>query len=302
MFRTWRSKIFSLLSLILLLKLVSCSVYDDLTDCSSIKLRLVLVDSISFENIINKIDPISVYLFKSNRYVRKVETENNKSIYLAGYEKKDSISIAIWGNLKKDSVEIIGLNVGSKPDDIYIKLIRDGDLSQEPSDLFYTSYKLNNDSGFVDIRAGETYEDTTVLTLRRIVTSVQIVAKHLVERFGNDTSEMHFKLKGLKNSINFNGKLSGSEAIYSPYTFFNPEGNLMTKVFKILPAPGVDYITVELYKKNELIFSTNKDSNGNLLRPTSGNQLNIVIDFYRTNINIKTLITPWGEIWQETTM
>ena len=138
--------------------------------------------------------------------------------------------------------------------------------------------------------------------MERIVSSVTITGKHLSEVFGPDTTGCFFVVRGTKDAVDFNGEICGSEAIYKPASFFDAEQNLRTPVFKILPQADNEYLTVELYRRNEKLFSVSTDSDGQLLRAYPGKQLNIVIDFSRRNAVIRMIITPWGETWQDTVM
>jgi hypothetical protein len=109
-------------------------------------------------------------------------------------------------------------------------------------------------------------------------------------------------VRGAKNAINFKGELCGTEASYAPPVSFDSKGNLVTTVFRIFPPENEDYITVDIYRGNNKLYSVNADSKGDLFRSEAGSQLNIIIDFAHNNANIKVVISPWGETWQETTM
>lgn len=140
------------------------------------------------------------------------------------------------------------------------------------------------------------------MSLKRIVSTVTITAKHVAEYFGPDTAGCFFVVRGTKDAINFNGETIGSVAAYKPPAYFDTEQNLKTSVFKILHQADNEYLTVELYRGNEKLFSVSSDSNGQLLRASAGKHLNIVMDFSQRNAIIRLIITPWGQTWQDTSM
>ncbi len=267
---------------------------EDLSDCGYLTLKFKVSDSREETNAgTDAVDSAQVYLFDSRGYVRTVEVGDISKHYTLGFEKSDEISIAAWGNLRGDSIGIPVMHRGMCQTCTSIKLKKQGEYCTEPPDLFFASY-----------RSGNTVVDTVILTLERIVSSVTITGKHILERFGTDTADCYFVIRGTKDGIDFDGKTWGSVAAYKPAVFFDAEHNLKTPVFKILPQAENEYLTVELYRGNEKLYSTHTDSDGKLLRAYAGKQLNIVLDFNREDVSvgIRVIITPWGETWQETVM
>ena len=265
---------------------------EDLSDCRYLTLKFKVSDSREETNAgTDAVDSAQVYLFDSRGYVRTVEVGDISKHYTLGFEKSDEISIAAWGNLRSDSIEIPGMHRGMCRLCAILKLKKQDEYCPEPPDLFFASY-----------RSEDTVVDTVIVTLERIVSSVTITGKHLSDSFGIDTAGCYFVIRSTTDGIDFNGEAVGSEAAYRPSAYFDAEHNLKTPVFKILPQAENEYLTIELYRGNEKLYSTHTDSEGELLRALPGEQLNIVIDFSRRNVVIKIIITPWGETWQETVM
>ena len=68
--------------------------------------------------------------------------------------------------------------------------------------------------------------------------------------------------------MDYNGNPTGEEVEFAFPASFDEKGNLTTETQAIFPAQN---ITVELYKDGNLIFSSEKDKNGELWFGTNGN-------------------------------
>ena len=67
--------------------------------------------------------------------------------------------------------------------------------------------------------------------------------------------------------MDYNGNPTGEEVEFAFPASFDEKGNLTTETQAIFPAQN---ITVELYKDGNLIFSSEKDKNGELFAATPG--------------------------------
>lgn len=278
---------------------------EDLSDCAFLTLKFkVHVFDESRNAPAEVIDGTQVYVFDSNGYVRTVKIEDVSDCYAVGLAKSDGVSMAAWGNLRADSIEIPVMYKGMSQIQALLKLKKSGEYCVEPPDLFFASYRSDYPStgAAMETPSFSVVGDTVILNLKRIVSSVTITAKHISDSFGPDTAGCFFVVRGTKDAINFNGETFGSVAAYKPPAYFDAERNLKTPAFKILPQEENEYLTVELHRRNEKLFSVYTDSDGELLRAYAGKQLNIVMDFGRNNVGISVVITPWGETWQDTVM
>lgn len=280
---------------------------EDLSDCAFLTLKFkVHVFDESRNDPAEVIDGTQVYVFDSKGYVKTVEIADVSNCYAVGLAKSDAVSMTAWGNLRADSIEIPVMYKGMSQIQALLKLKKSGEYCVEPPDLFFASYRSDYPltGSAMETPSFNVVGDTVILNLKRIVSSVTITAKHISDSFGTDTAGCYFVVRGTKDAINFNGETFGSVAAYKPPAYFDAERNLKTPVFKILPQEENEYLTVELHRGNEKLFSVYTDSDGELLRAYAGKQLNIVMDFNSEDVNvgISVVITPWGETWQDTVM
>ena len=79
---------------------------------------------------------------------------------------------------------------------------------------------------------------------------------------------------------------------------FDEKGNLTTETQAIFPAQN---ITVELYKDGNLIFSSEKDKNGELFAATPGKRTEITFK-YSGEVSANITIADWATVIQHITM
>jgi hypothetical protein len=285
---------------------VGCStIKDNMPDCEQRTLTLkVLVADEESDIGRARVDSAQVYLFGSDGYIGKRVIGNLPNTYTFKLDKTNGIAISAWGNLKSDSIEVPPMYTGMTPDQAILKLKKSGEYNHEPPDLFFASYHSDLSAAAAAMKNSSfnVVGDTVILSLKRIVSSVTITAKHISDYFGTDTTGCFFVIRKTKDALNFNGETCGDDAVYKPYAFFDAGQNLQTAPFKILPQADTEYLTVELYHRDEKLFSANTDSNGQLLRASAGKRLNIVMDFSQRNAIVRLIITPWGQTWQDTSM
>ena len=84
---------------------------------------------------------------------------------------------------------------------------------------------------------------------------------------------------------------------YHPEANMDENGHLHTPVFQTLPTVGGKAYTLYILYNGEVIFSTDKGSDGKPFVPDIGRLLNIIIDF-RGEISAKVIVTPWNQVFQ----
>ena len=107
----------------------------------------------------------------------------------------------------------------------------------------------------------------------------------------------YYKIKRTKSSFNCNGELTGNDIGYIIPATLNDNGNLTTGTFSILPA---DNMTIELYRDDVLVLSSENVKNSENVAANEGEQTNIIFDLSRNNINIS--ISEWGTVIQYVTV
>lgn len=91
--------------------------------------------------------------------------------------------------------------------------------------------------------------------------------------------------------------MTGNDIEYIIPATLNNNGNLTTGIFSILPA---DNMTIELYRDDVLVLSSENVKNSENVAANEGEQTNIIFDLSRNNINIS--ISEWGTVIQYVTV
>lgn len=91
--------------------------------------------------------------------------------------------------------------------------------------------------------------------------------------------------------------MTGNDIEYIIPATLNDNGNLTTGTFSILPA---DNMTIELYRDDVLVLSSENVKNSEIVATNKGEQTNIVFDLSRNNINVS--VSDWGTVFQYVTV
>lgn len=289
------------LSIIVLISFLGC-ISDDRLDCQNYTIKVKLVDP-GGESISSKaVDSMNIYMFNETGFVRTISTTKKKDLNI-GYNEGQNITFVLWGNLNMDSL-LVDLKNGTSLSDAKVQLRKAGGYDLTSTDLFYSRCNTMEQSSNASVLPRSTQSvfngDTLTMYMERMVASMTITGKHICEHYKTDTSGYRFVVSGTKNSLNFLGEASGKKVDYAPTSFFDSYGNYFSPTFRVLPTGTDEYLTILLYRGNNLLFSTNKNSDGEVLKAVAGMQMNISLDFMYSDVRIKVNVTPWGEIWQDT--
>lgn len=157
-----------------------------------------------------------------------------------------------------------------------------------PGDLFY---------GQIVLHRSYTKATSQELKIERKVSSMSILTKGALKVFDSKEGNYYYKIKRTKSSFNCNGELTGNDIEYIIPATLNNNGNLTTGIFSILPA---DNMTIELYRDDVLVLSSENVKNSENVAANEGEQTNIIFDLSRNNINIS--ISEWGTVIQYVTV
>ena len=172
-----------------------------------------------------------------------------------------------------------------------------------PGDLFFGSLED------VRIKLGPPTVGTSehVVDVFRKTAEVHIITRGLRESNNNSEGEYRYEVHGGVDALSHAGK-SGNFVKKVPDAHFNNFGQFVTTaaVRKLVPQAdcpieGED-IVVDIFFNNELIHTADRDSDGNPFVAELGRTLNIIIDLSPSDnsvLNIRTVVTPWGVVWQE---
>ena len=104
-------------------------------------------------------------------------------------------------------------------------------------------------------------------------------------------------IKKTKSSFNHNGKLTGEDIEYIIPATMNDKGNVVADNTTILPASD---ITIELYKDDKMILSSENVKNLEKLSINEGKLSEWTFDLSRNSGNI--MVADWGTVIQHVTI
>lgn len=195
----------------------------------------------------------------------------------------DKITVIAWSGLSNESEEISNMNRANIISDLQVSLKQNNGVANNlPGDLFYGQIVLHRSS---------TKATAQELRIERKVSSMSILAKGALKVFDSKEGNYYYKIKRTKSSFNCNGELTGNDIEYIIPATLIENGNLTTGTFSILPA---DNITIELYRDEVLILSSENIKNSENVAANEGEQTNIVFDLSRNNINIS--VSDWNTV------
>ena len=164
-------------------------------------------------------------------------------------------------------------------------------IANIPSDLFYGQVTLHKNSSTKSTVSNE-------LQIIRKTSIFQLSTKGLIKYLGSNAGNFEYRIKNTKSSLDYNGNPTGEEVEFAFPASFDEKGNLTTETQAIFPAQN---ITVELYKDGNLIFSSEKDKNGELFAATPGKRTEITFK-YSGEVSANITIADWATVIQHITM
>ena len=267
--------LFSIWTLSVILSFASCS--SDGDSISIIDERVPLETEAPFSII------LKAYSENSDDYLLQVKPVE---INCPG---SDKITVIAWAGLSSNSEEISNMNQANVISDLQVSLKHNNGVANNlPGDLFYGQIVLHRSS---------TKATSQELKIERKVSSMSILTKGALKVFDSKEGNYYYKIKRTKSSFNCNGELTGNDIEYIIPATLNNNGNLTTGIFSILPA---DNMTIELYRDDVLVLSSENVKNSENVAANEGEQTNIIFDLSRNNINIS--ISEWGTVIQYVTV
>ena len=225
----------------------------------------------------------------------KITISTNKSqwtmiiFYRLSRPGSDKITVIAWAGLSSNSEEISNMNQANVISDLQVSLKHNNGVANNlPGDLFY---------GQIVLHRSYTKATSQELKIERKVSSMSILTKGALKVFDSKEGNYYYKIKRTKSSFNCNGELTGNDIEYIIPATLNDNGNLTTGTFSILPA---DNMTIELYRDDVLVLSSENVKNSENVAANEGEQTNIIFDLSRNNINIS--ISEWGTVIQYVTV
>ncbi len=235
-----------------------------------------------------------VHVFdENNDFYKQITVDNDYLLQVKPVEincpGSDKITVIAWAGLSSNSEEISNMNQANVISDLQVSLKHNNGVANNlPGDLFYGQIVLHRSS---------TKATSQELKIERKVSSMSILTKGALKVFDSKEGNYYYKIKRTKSSFNCNGELTGNDIGYIIPVTLNDNGNLTTGTFSILPA---DNMTIELYRDDVLVLSSENVKNSENVAANEGEQTNIIFDLSRNNINIS--ISEWGTVIQYVTV
>ena len=201
----------------------------------------------------------------------------------------DQITVVAWAGLSGDNENISALNQANIISDLQVSLKQNNGVAASlPGDLFY---------GQVTLKSTSTKASSETLKIERKVSSVSLITKGVIKMLDSRDGNFYYKIKKTKSSFNHNGELTGEDIEYIIPATMNDKGNVVADNTTILPASD---ITIELYKDNKMILSSENVKNLEKVSINEGELSELTFDLSRNSGNI--VVADWGSVIQHVTI
>lgn len=198
------------------------------------------------------------------------------------------VTVIAWGGLSSGNTEISTMSPANIISDLEIQLKRNSGVASIPGDLFYGQTKVMRTA---------TKSAGQEIKLVRKVSSLSLVTKGLVKKYGSVDGKYEYRVSGTYSAFNYQGELTGEEVSYIFPAVFDQKGQLVADTEAIFPSSN---LTISLYKNGELVFSAQNVKNGENVATKAGKQLNFVFD--NSGKTIDVCVTPWNSTLQYVTL
>ena len=290
---------FLFVATLLITGLLSSCLKEDFTDCPrpfqvTIKALDADLNDITEEGAVQQ-----VILFVFNEHGQIVsaselttdQVKNRKPVDIKpDYPGHQSYTFVAWGNLD-GKVDFSQINTVKQMEDLYVKLKIQNGTAQTPGDLFHGSINVAAEFGGID--PGKPH----VVEIIRKTAGITITTVKLRPWNGNKEGVYSYVVRESLDTYDKDGNLTGNPANYSPQAVFNENGHFVTPLFYTFPAATGKSFVVDILFNGEVIFTADKDSDGNPFVPQVGRTLNILIEL-SAKLQVKCIVTPWNVVHQ----
>ena len=195
----------------------------------------------------------------------------------------DQITVVAWAGLSGENENISALNQANIISDLQVSLKQNNGVAASlPGDLFY---------GQVTLKSTSTKASSETLKIERKVSSVSLITKGVIKVLDSRDGNFYYKIKKTKSSFNHNGELTGEDIEYIIPATMNDKGNVVADNTTILPASD---ITIELYKDDKMILSSENVKNLEKVSINEGELSELTFDLSKNSGNI--VVADWGTV------
>lgn len=228
---------------------------------------------------------------QNNDFIEQINVDKSEILSRRPIEisslNSNKVTVIAWSGINSGNEEISSMSRANIISDLQVSLKGKNGIASIPGDLFYGQVTLQKSSSTKSTTSEE-------LEIARKTSIFQLSTKGLVKYLGSTKGEFVYKIKNTKSSLDYNGNPTGEDIEFVFPAFFDSKGNLTTEAQAILPAPN---ITIELYKDGDLLFSSEKDQNGDLFSAIPGKHSEISFK-YSDEILANVTVVDWGTVIQ----
>jgi hypothetical protein len=203
----------------------------------------------------------------------------------------NDITVIAWSGINSGNEEVSNMSKANIISDLQVSLKENNGIANIPSDLFYGQVTLHKNSSTKSTVSNE-------LQIIRKTSIFQLSTKGLIKYLGSNAGNFEYRIKNTKCSLDYNSNPTGEEVEFVFPASFDEKGNLTTEAQAIFPAQN---ITVELYKDGNLLFSSEKDKNGELFAANPGKRTEITFK-YSGEVSANVVVVDWGTVIQHVTL
>lgn len=297
------SNLWKVFSFILLFPFIfSGCIKDSLNDCFIFPSLRVIAVAPEGTIPVNPTDIQSLILYvfdKDGRFITTMPATINQTVEL-NFPQETALQIVALANAGTTNETVTDFITGNliSNGSINLKKLQDY-LSMavytSPSDLFWGQVDVVNDR-----QSGK----TTILEIKRIVSSVTVKIRGLKEFLQTTDNNFKVVVETLYNKVDFDGVPSGTGTNYLPqggtFILVNNISQYEIPSFNILSSQQGTNIKVKIYHNDTLIDIISTDQQGNPLIAYNGIQCEVRIN-YSGILTVTIINAEWGEvlIWKD---
>lgn len=235
-----------------------------------------------------EVNQVALFVFDAqNDFVKQVNVGQSALLQRQSIEiacpGTDRVTVIAWGGVSSESIEVSALSPANIISELQIALKQNNGVAQVPGDLFY---------GQVTVNRSVTKATQQELKLERKVSSVALITKGLVKHFGTTDGKYEYRVRTSNSAFNYKGELIGEQTEYVFPASFDKNGKLVADTQPVLPDSKM---VIELYKDGNLLYSAEKDQNGEILAASAGKQMNYVFN-YNASVSVQLVVTAWNTL------
>lgn len=279
--------------MLLLMFLFAGCIKDDLSDCP-VTYRLVVQtdpnDDVQLRTGTIMDNKVILFIFDENNRLLDYRRTSPGQVMELTYSGHRRLNAVAWANLD-GQMDLSALSSQTPLENAKVQLaervqLSDGKYAYSPNDLFQGKKELN--------LTIDTQNRPDVLIIGRKVAAIRITTRHLKEFVGTTDYDFTYRVRGSKNTFDFNGNLLGDDRNYLPVSSFNPANEFVAPAFLVFPNQTDKKIAVDIYKGDNLIYTMDTDGNGLPIRAERGKLLDLIIDF-SAGTNVTISIKDWDD-------